>query len=183
MTWNNEKHKENPHESTITAIVGIDTWSDHLHWWWSYTMFTTNQFFFSMAALLQTTYLKTTPSPHPPPEFRQQWLFGKRFLMSDFFLIAALFFMMLVFEVFHKLGQTIAKWLHHFLSSWLRNGVTIQAGLNFTRRNNLKVRRFSHGLSCKTPLQTHTKQSMLLPTTQSGPNPWTVLIPKMPRLT
>ncbi len=36
---------------------------------------------------------------------------------------------------------------------------------------NLKVRRFSQGLPCKTPLQTHSKQAMLLPSTQSGPNP------------
>ncbi len=51
------------------------------------------------------------------------------------------------------------------------------------RCHNLKVRRFSQGLPCKTPLRTHSKLAMLLPSTQSGPNPWTIPIPKMPRLT
>jgi hypothetical protein len=35
----------------------------------------------------------------------------------------------------------------------------------------LKVRRFSQGLLCKTPLQTHSKQAMLLPSTQSSLKP------------
>ncbi len=57
--------------------------------------------------------------------------------------------------------------------------------------HNLKVRRFSQGPPCKTPLRTHSKQAMplpstqamLLPSTQASPNPWTVHIPNMPHLT
>jgi hypothetical protein len=37
--------------------------------------------------------------------------------------------------------------------------------------HNSKVRWFSQGLPCKTPLRTHSNQAMLLPSTQSGPNP------------
>jgi hypothetical protein len=37
------------------------------------------------------------------------------------------------------------------------------------RCHNSKVRRFSQGLPCKTPLRTHSKQAMLLPSTQSSP--------------
>ncbi len=51
------------------------------------------------------------------------------------------------------------------------------------RCHNLKVRWFSQGLPCKTPLRTHSKQAILLPSTQSSLKPWTVLIPKMPCLT
>ncbi len=55
--------------------------------------------------------------------------------------------------------------------------------LLWPRCHNLKVSQFIQGLPCKTPLRNHSKQAMLLPSTQSGPNPWTVLIPKMPHLT
>jgi hypothetical protein len=58
-----------------------------------------------------------------------------------------------------------------------------KTGLLWPGCHNLKVKRFSQGLPCKTPLLTHSKQAMVLPSTQSPPNPWKVLIPKMPRLT
>ncbi len=54
--------------------------------------------------------------------------------------------------------------------------------LLWPRCHNSKVRRFSQGLRCKTPLRTHSKQAMLLPSTQLSLKPVNHSYSQMPRL-